>query len=133
MDMKVQLFLRNNCIKFRSNRPGAPHLNGKVERVQRTMRDELYSSLSETLDYGEILEEMGQLTQYYNYQRIHGSLSKSPIGKFTRLMANAFFCEDVNRAYDPTEERIHERIWRVDQAMSNFYQKSSENGSKVKN
>lgn len=57
--MKVQLFFRDTCIKFRPNRPGAPHLNGKVERVQRTMRDELSSSISESLDYGELHDEMG--------------------------------------------------------------------------
>jgi len=30
-------------IKFRPIRPGAPHLNGKVERSQRTDFDEFYS------------------------------------------------------------------------------------------
>jgi transposase InsO family protein len=118
MAMKVQQFLRDNCIKFRPNRPGAPHLNGKVERVQRTMRDELYSSLPKSLDFAELNDELGQWVQYYNYQRIHGSLIESPIGKFTRLMGDAPFWEEVGRSYDPTKERFYERVWKVDQAVS---------------
>lgn len=32
-------------IKFRPTRPAAPHLNGKVERWQRTDKDELWARL----------------------------------------------------------------------------------------
>lgn len=32
-------------IKFRPIKPGSPHLNGKVERTQRTYLDEFYSTV----------------------------------------------------------------------------------------
>ena len=74
------------------------------------MRDELYSSLSEFLDLEELRDELGPWVMYYNYQRTHGSLSESPIEKFTRLMDDAPFWKDMTRAYDPTRERFQERI-----------------------
>ncbi len=38
----VQSHLRALCIKFRPARAGSPHVNGKVERAQRTIRDEFW-------------------------------------------------------------------------------------------
>ena len=43
MAMKVQKFLRESCIKYRPVKPRSPHLNGKVERVQRTLLEEFYA------------------------------------------------------------------------------------------
>lgn len=40
---KVQSFLKKNSIKFRPVKPRSPHLNGKVERSQRTDLEEFYS------------------------------------------------------------------------------------------
>ena len=33
----------DHCIKFRPNRPASPHLNGKVERSQKTDREEFWA------------------------------------------------------------------------------------------
>ena len=41
---EVQDRLRERHIKFRPNRPRAPHLNGKVERVQRTALEEFWAA-----------------------------------------------------------------------------------------
>ena len=41
---RVQDQLRDWRIKFRPTRPRSPHLNGKVERVQRTALEEFWSS-----------------------------------------------------------------------------------------
>jgi transposase InsO family protein len=38
---EVQNRLRDRRIKFRPNRPRAPHLNGEVERVERVQRTAL--------------------------------------------------------------------------------------------
>jgi len=43
--VKVQEKMMENGIKFRPNKPGSPHLNGKVERSQRTDRDEFYATV----------------------------------------------------------------------------------------
>lgn len=48
--------LRERRIKFRPNRPCAPHLNGKVECSQRTDRREFWSTVDLT-DSKEALEE----------------------------------------------------------------------------
>jgi hypothetical protein len=40
--IKVQEYLMKFSIQFRPIKPGAPHLNGKVERSQRTDLDEIY-------------------------------------------------------------------------------------------
>ena len=42
----VQERLRESKIKFRPIKSFSPHLNGKVERTQRTDLDEFYSSVS---------------------------------------------------------------------------------------
>lgn len=41
---KIQEWLMDYCIKFRLIRPRSPHLNGKVERAQRTDLEEFYAS-----------------------------------------------------------------------------------------
>lgn len=43
--VKFQKLLMEWGIKFRPIRPGSPHLNGKVERSQRTDLDEFYSTV----------------------------------------------------------------------------------------
>jgi len=43
---KVQLRLMEYSIKFRPNKPGSPHLNGKVERSQKTDLEEFYPTVN---------------------------------------------------------------------------------------
>jgi len=43
--IKVQEKFMEKGIKFRPNRPGSPHLNGKVERSQRTDKMEFYATV----------------------------------------------------------------------------------------
>lgn len=40
---KVQLKMMKLGIKFRPNKPASPHLNGKVERSQKTDLEEFYA------------------------------------------------------------------------------------------
>lgn len=42
---KFQKELMTLAIKFRPIKPASPHLNGKVERVQKTLLDEFYSTV----------------------------------------------------------------------------------------
>ena len=65
-------------IKFRPIKPASPHLNGKVERSQRTDLDEFYS----TVDIKDPLlpDLLAQWQHYYNWDRPHSSLDgKTPI------------------------------------------------------
>jgi transposase len=42
---KFQKELMTQTIKFRPINPASPHLNGKVERVEKTVLDEFYSTV----------------------------------------------------------------------------------------
>lgn len=51
--MKDQEKLMELGIKFRPNKPASPHLNGKVERSQKTDKTEFYATIdihSEDID-----------------------------------------------------------------------------------
>ena len=113
---KVQFRLMELHIKFRPIKPGSPHLNGKVERVQRTMLTELYSLTnlkSETLS-----DEMGVWLMYYNYQRIHGSLGTPPVEKLCQRIHDAPTSDDVFDAFEPAKERFRDRNYEYDQMLA---------------
>lgn len=66
-------------IKFRPIKPKSPHLNGKVERSQKTDKAEFYSHLNlrnKTLQIEPLLAEW---EHFYNHKRPHASLNgKTP-------------------------------------------------------
>lgn len=54
-------------IKFRPIKPGSPHLNGKVERTQRTDLDEFYSTVD--IKDPDLPNLLSQWQFYYNWLR----------------------------------------------------------------
>jgi transposase InsO family protein len=77
--MVFQEALQNYCIKFRPNRPRAPHLNGKVERSQQTDWVEFYSTVD--VEDPSLPERLEEWQFFYNWQRPHSALSgKTPMG-----------------------------------------------------
>ena len=70
---KVQKKLMHLGIKFRPNKPGSPHLNGKVERSQGTDLKEFYA-VTDLSNFENLKEELSQWQFFYNWQRPHGSL-----------------------------------------------------------
>jgi transposase InsO family protein len=50
--IKVQKYLLRQSIKFRPIKPGSPHLNGKVERSQKTDLSEFYPTIDFTDNHG---------------------------------------------------------------------------------
>ena len=110
---KVQDRLMDCCIKFRPNKPGAPHLNGKVERSQKTDKEEFYPTVDlESPD----LEDQLQLWQHqYNWDRPHGSLKgKTPMDKFHELIHETPLWEEVEADYDPAKEDYREQNYQAD-------------------
>lgn len=100
-------------IKFRPIRPASPHLNGKVERSQKTDLHEFYSTVD--LDDPELASRLGEWQHYYNWQRGHGSLSgRTPVQRFIELMPKTPFWDEVGRDYDPRKERIQEANYAID-------------------
>lgn len=67
-----QQLLMDYAIKFRPIRPPSPHLNGKVERTQKTDWDEFYSTVD--LASPDLQEKLREWQDYYNHERPHGSL-----------------------------------------------------------
>jgi len=68
--------LREQHIKFRPNRPAAPHLNGKVERSQRTdhvhagmNRMEFWSTVDSKADHADLEALQREWQRFYNEGR----------------------------------------------------------------
>ncbi len=57
--VKVQERLKEYGIKFRPNKPGAPHLSGKVERSQKTDKAEFYATVDLSTD--DLEERLAEL------------------------------------------------------------------------
>lgn len=65
-------------IKFRPIKPASPHLNGKVERSQKTDLQEFWATIS--LNDTELRDRLDEWQFYYNWHRPHSSLGgKTPI------------------------------------------------------
>jgi transposase InsO family protein len=111
--VKVQQHLMDWCIKFRPIRPGAPHLNGKVERSQRTDLEEFYPTVE--ISASDLEDRLQEWQHYYNWDRPHGSLNGlSPMDKFFDLIRKTPYWHQVERNYRRSEERIREQNYRID-------------------
>ena len=100
-------------IKFRPIRPASPHLNGKVERSQKTDKLEFYATTD--LDDPELADRLSEWQHYYNWRRPHGALhGKTPMQRVCKLGNSTPFWEDVSVLYDPAKERFQERNYQVD-------------------
>lgn len=103
-------------IKFRPIKPASPHLNGKVERSQRTDLDEFYS----TVDIKDPLlpNLLAEWQQYYNWDRPHSSLEgKTPIERLAELADKALLWEEVAAKFDSSKERVQEQNYRDELAL----------------
>jgi transposase InsO family protein len=103
---KVQQKFMEYGIKFRPVKPASPHLNGKVERSQRTDLEEFYPT-ADLNNFGALREELGCWQFYYNWQRPHGSLKgKTPSQVESALSDKTPLQEEVWNMYDPSSEHI---------------------------
>lgn len=104
----VQDRLREWSIKFRPIRPRAPHLNGKVERVQRTALEEFWPTVD--LADPELDHRLAEWQHFYNWDRPHDSLGgRPPIDRVCDLLRLAPTGEEIAANYDPTREFIMPR------------------------
>ena len=111
--IKVQERLMEYGIKFRPIKPGSPHLNGKVERSQRTDKEEFYSTVD--LNNPSLEDELQLWQHQYNWERPHGALNgKTPMDKYFELSPKTPFWDEVEANYDPSQERIREQNYQVD-------------------
>lgn len=101
----VQDQLRAWSIKFRPIRPRSPHLNGKVERVQRTALEEFWPTVN--LNDPELEQRLAEWQHFYNWERPHDSLGgATPIDRLCAGIHDAPLGEEIATAYDSAREFI---------------------------
>src|SRR5215218_5152398 len=97
---EVQGRLRDRGIKFRPIRPRSPHLNGKVERVQRTALEEFWP----TVDPKDptLAQQLEAWRTSYDQRRPHSALGgRTPAERIAELTAEIPSTEAVRAAYHP--------------------------------
>jgi transposase InsO family protein len=115
-DEEVQRRLMDETIRFRPIPPRSPHLNGKVERAQRTCLEEFWAATepkAADIDY-----QLAMWVHYYNWHRSHESLhGDTPIDRVCHRANKTPLWAAVGDAYDVTKERIQIRNQAVDTAL----------------
>lgn len=114
--IKVQKRFMQYGIKFRPVKPASPHLNGKVERSQKTDLQEFYATVD--LSDKDLELRLAEWQHYYNWERPHGSLGvKTPTDRFIELIEKAPYWDDVHRQYDPSKERVQDPNYRIEMRL----------------
>lgn len=120
--VSVQQWLMDSSIKFRPIKPRSPHLNGKVERSQKTDLDEFWS-ITKASD-PELQLRLAEWQHYYNWHRPHGSLNgRSPMDVYFDKINDTPFREDVDLQYEPSKEHFREADYRLDLALREIREK----------
>lgn len=100
--------LHERRIKFRPNRPRAPHLNGKVERSQPADKMEFYAVAD--LGSDALSKELAAWQRFYNEGRPHSSLGgKTPLERYWEVAELVPAREAIAAAYDEGKERWNVR------------------------
>ena len=109
----VQHRLREYGIKFRPVKPASPHLNGKVERSQRTDLEEFYATVDLKTAHLDVL--LSEWQDHYNHFRPHGSLdNRTPWEKWQECAKMTPCWDEVEANYDADLERIRHPDYRID-------------------
>jgi hypothetical protein len=112
----VQRRLMAEAIRFRPVRPRSPHLNGKVERAQRTVLEEFWA-VTDT-KAADLDEQLALWVHHYNWHRSHEALhGLPPIDRVCALADKTPLWEAVSAAYEPDKERIQVRPYAVEMAL----------------
>jgi Integrase core domain len=112
MAHNVQKRLMELHIKFRPTKPRSPHLNGKVERTQRTDLEEFYSQVD--LKSAQLGTELLEWEGYYNHERRHSSIRKTPWQKWQEVAHKVPSQAEVEEIYKQKQERIRHADYRSD-------------------
>ncbi len=110
---KFQEQLKKYAVKFRPIKPRSPHLNGKVERSQRTDLEEFYATVD--LQDSELQQKLADWQDYYNEFRPHGSLNgKPPWEKWFDLAIKTPYHDEVETAFNSSKERLRLQNYKDD-------------------
>lgn len=112
----VQLRLMAETIRFRPVPPRSPHLNGKVERVQRTILEEFWPTVDAKAP--DTADRLAEWVHHYNWDRQHEALNGStPIDRVCDRASKTPLHGEVSDAYEPARERIQVRDHAVETAL----------------
>jgi transposase InsO family protein len=113
---EMQRRLMAETIRFRPIPPRSPHLNGKVERVQRTILEEFWATVNPQTP--DIADRLAEWVHHYNWDRPHESLhGLSPIDRVCERADKTPLQGEVSDAYEPAKERVLVRDYTVDTAL----------------
>ena len=108
---EVQDDLRQRQVKFRPNRPRASHLNGKVERVQRTALEEFWPTVEP--EGPDLAVQLEAWRTFDNHHHPHSALGGgTPAERIAELAPKIPTPEAVRTAYDPSREPIRSQNTR---------------------
>jgi len=114
--LAFQRALKRHHIKFRPVRPYAPHLNGKVERSQRTDKKAFWALAD--LNDPQLNMRLQEWQFFYNAQRSHGGIDGfTPMQKCGECSSRIPWSWEVWNSYDPEEEPERIRNYAADQAL----------------
>ena len=107
----VQDQRRERHIEFRPNRPRAPHLDGKVERVQRTALEEFWPTVDPKSP--DLAARLKQWRTFDNHDRPHSALGGStPAERIAEPATRIPTLDAIQAACDPSREFIRSRNTR---------------------
>lgn len=109
--MPFQEVLRKYAIKFRPSRLGVPHLNGKVERSQKTDHVEFWDTTDITVPQAQLEEQLSGWQHYYNWDRPHSAPgNKIPMDRCCELLSQNLiktkFSASTMKRRNPRESKI---------------------------
>jgi transposase InsO family protein len=113
---EVQERLMRERIRFRPIRPRSPHLNGKVERSQRTDLEEFWP----TVDFSrsDVEGQLAAWIRFYNHERPHDSLQgQTPAERLMELRPRIPSADAVAASYHSDKEDFRTGHYLFDQAI----------------
>ncbi|HET8996248.1 MAG TPA: IS481 family transposase [Acetobacteraceae bacterium] len=112
----VQRRLMSETVKFRPTPPRSPHLNGKIERAQRTVLEEFWATVDPRTP--DIADRLAEWVHHYNWHRPHEALGGlSSIDRVCERIPKTPIWAEVEDSYDPAKERMQVREHAVDVAL----------------
>jgi transposase InsO family protein len=112
----VQRRLMAWSVKFRPIPPRSPHLNGKVERAQRTVLEEFWATVDSRAP--DVTDQLSQWVHHYNWHRPHEGLGGlCPIDRVCERAGKTPIWAEVADTYDATNERVQVREHAVEMAL----------------
>jgi transposase InsO family protein len=110
---KVEKKMMSLGIKFRPNKPASPHLNGKVERSQKTDKTEFYATVD--IESDDLANQLSEWQHYYNWNRSHSAhKGKTPMEKYFDVSNETPFSDEVLDNYEIKNERVQDANYKLD-------------------